>query len=100
MRTIGNKHLLATCVLASLLATATGIAFAQQSLVVRISAGSNDGDSTSYVVRCANKTKASVYTQGERSEYCAIARGGKLRCDPKWTLDDASEYACKVGPNR
>ena len=100
MRTISTKRLLAIGTLASVLAMSTGIAIAQQSRVVRISAGSSDGDSVSYVVRCADKSKASVYTQGERSEFCATPKGGKLRCSPKWTLNEASEHACKVGPNQ
>jgi hypothetical protein len=100
MRTIGIKHFLAVSTLAGALAMTAGVAFAQQSRVVRISAGSSDGDSVNYVVRCADKSKASVYTQGKESEYCAIAKGGKLRCNAKWTLNQASEHACKVGPSR
>jgi hypothetical protein len=100
MRTIDTKLFLASASLASALAMSAGSAFAQEPRVVRISGGSADGDRISYVVRCANKTKGSVYSEGERSEFCAIPRSGKLRCEAKWTLNDASEYACKAGPNR
>ena len=100
MRTIGTKQLLAISTLAGALVMTTGITLAQESGVVRISAGSSDGDRISYVVRCANKAKGSVYSEGDRPAYCAIALGGKLRCNAKWTLNEASEYACKIGSNR
>ena len=94
MRTISSKRLLAIIAVAGALMVTSGISLAQQSDVKRISEGSSDGDRISYVVRCTNKTKGSVYSDGDKPEYCAVARGGKLRCSAKWTLRDASEYAC------
>ena len=96
MRTIDIKHLLVAGTVASTLA-ATGIAFAQESAVRRMSSGSSDGDRTSYVVQCTDGTRGTVYVLHEESNYCAIALGGKLRCVKNWTLKDSAVHACTSG---
>lgn len=100
MRTTSIKHLLLVGALATMLGAANGSVFAQESQVRGLSSGSLDGERTSYVVQCTNGTRGSVSIVHDESEYCAIAQGGKLRCEKDWTLEGATNHACKVGAQR
>ena len=96
MRKRDIKHILATGVLSLVLGTLTGSALAQQSQIRRVLPGETDGDQRVYVVRCVNGTSGTVIAGGKNKAYCATARGGKQRCSQRWSLNEASENACKV----
>ena len=95
---LATKRLLAMSVLATALAAVASPALAQESLVKGVGFGSSDGARTYYPVHCLDGSNGTMYVEHGQTKYCAIAYRGKLRCKKKWTLIEASEYACKVAP--
>ena len=98
MHTTAIKRLLAMSVLATALADVANPVLAQKSLVKRVGFGSSDGARTNYPVRCLDGSNGTMYVEHGDTKYCAIAYRGKLQCKKNWSLIEASEYACKVGP--
>jgi len=64
--------------------------------VWRMSSGSNDGDKSYYTIWCKDKSIGSVIAEHDKQRYCALPKGGKRRCNEKWSLAEASVQACRV----
>ena len=85
--------IIATLVLTTTTASAAG---KDENPVRRMSIGTPDGNKTYYTVWCTNKSIGSVTAEHDQEQYCAMARGGKRRCDKNWTIREASIKACQV----
>lgn len=85
------KYLLA----ATLVAAAAAVP-AQDKGLQRLISGGIDGNVRAYVARCLDGTSGTVHVSGDSERICAIAQGGRQRCDAAWTLMQAGRYACNA----
>ena len=93
MNRISQSVAIAVFALAAASVTAAG---KPENPIWRMSNGTADGDKSYYTVWCTNKSIGSVIAEHDKQRYCALAKGGKRRCDKRWKLREAAAQACKT----